>query len=461
MEQTLKQYINSDTIVAIATPRGVGGIAVIRVSGKDAVKITNSVWRGVNLESVDSHTAHLGYIIDSENRIIDQVVATIFRAPKSYTGENVVEISCHGSLWIQKELINELVRRGCRPANGGEFSQRAFINGRMDLTKAEAVADLIASSSRAAHRIAMSQMRGDFSNKLSTLRQQLLNFVSLIELELDFSEEEVEFADRQQLISLACDVKTTVDNLANSFSIGTSIKDGIPVAIAGVTNVGKSTLLNRLLHEDKAIVSDIHGTTRDVVEDTIEIEGILFRFIDTAGLRKTDDIVENLGIERTEKKIKDASLILWLIDPTADLPHQISHLMRIKDGIAEQQKIIVLVNKSDISHIDNNQLKDYETINISAKTGDGMKSLEAFLSKTYAEETEKHDVIITNARHYQVLIKASETIARAIDGLNYGLPGDLVSQDIRECMHYLAEITGDISTDDLLGNIFANFCIGK
>lgn len=461
MEQKMIQNINSDTIVAIATPRGVGGIAVIRVSGNDAIKIVNTAWSGINLEKAKSHTAHLGYIHDSNDRIIDQVVITLFHAPKSYTGENTVEISCHGSVWIQKELINELIRRGCRPASGGEFSQRAFINGRMDLAEAEAVADLIASSSRAAHRIAMSQMRGEFSNKLSTLRQQLLNFVSLIELELDFSEEEVEFADRQQLILLAEDVKETVDNLAQSFSIGSSIKDGIPVAIAGVTNVGKSTLLNRLLHEDKAIVSDIHGTTRDVVEDTIEIDGILFRFIDTAGLRKTDDIVENLGIERTEKKIRDASLILWVIDPTADLQHQISHLMRTKQEITEQQKIVVLINKSDISDIDHNYLKDYEIINISAKTGDGMKSLETFLSKTYAEETEKHDVIITNARHYQALIKASETIARAIDGLNYGLPGDLVSQDIRECMHYLGEITGDISTDDLLGNIFANFCIGK
>lgn len=450
-----------DTIVAVSTPHGIGGIAVLRISGSKAIEIVNSAWQGKSLIDAKSHTAHLGYIVDAEGNAIDQVVATIFRNPKSFTGEDTVEIACHGSLWIQKELMNELIRRGCRPARGGEFSQRAFINGKLDLAEAEGVADLIASSSRAAHRVAMSQMRGDFSDKLSSLRQQLLEFVSLLELELDFSEEDVEFADRSRLINLAADVKDTVDNLADSFSIGATLKDGIPVAIAGVTNVGKSTLLNRLLHEEKAIVSNIHGTTRDFVEDTIEIKGILFRFIDTAGLRETSDIVENLGIERAEKKIKDAALILWVIDPTAELQPQIDRLHTASTDLHNEQRILVVVNKSDATRIDLSLLNDFEVIEISAKTGYGIKELETRLTETYAHETEKHDIIITNARHYQALLKASETMGRAIDGLNNGLPGDLVSQDIRECMHYLGEITGDISTDDLLGNIFANFCIGK
>lgn len=450
-----------DTIVAISTPHGIGGIAVLRISGNKAIEIVNSAWQGKSLIDAKSHTAHLGYIVDAEGNAIDQVVATIFRNPKSFTGEDTVEIACHGSLWIQKELMNELIRRGCRPARGGEFSQRAFINGKLDLAEAEGVADLIASSSRAAHRVAMSQMRGDFSDKLSSLRQQLLEFVSLIELELDFSEEDVEFADRSRLINLAADVKDTVDNLADSFSIGATLKDGIPVAIAGVTNVGKSTLLNRLLHEEKAIVSNIHGTTRDFVEDTIEIKGILFRFIDTAGLRETSDIVENLGIERAEKKIKNAALILWVIDPTAELQPQIYRLHTASTDLHDEQRILVVVNKSDATRIDLSLLNDFEVIEISAKTGYGIKELETRLTETYTHETEKHDIIITNARHYQALLKASETMGRAIDGLNNGLPGDLVSQDIRECMHYLGEITGDISTDDLLGNIFAHFCIGK
>lgn len=450
-----------DTIVAISTPHGIGGIAVLRISGNKAIEIVNSAWQGKSLIDAKSHTAHLGYIVDAEGNAIDQVVATIFRNPKSFTGEDTVEIACHGSLWIQKELMNELIRRGCRPARGGEFSQRAFINGKLDLAEAEGVADLIASSSQAAHRVAMSQMRGDFSDKLSSLRQQLLEFVSLIELELDFSEEDVEFADRSRLINLAADVKDTVDNLADSFSIGATLKDGIPVAIAGVTNVGKSTLLNRLLHEEKAIVSNIHGTTRDFVEDTIEIKGILFRFIDTAGLRETSDIVENLGIERAEKKIKNAALILWVIDPTAELQPQIYRLHTASTDLHDEQRILVVVNKSDATRIDLSLLNDFEVIEISAKTGYGIKELETRLTETYTHETEKHDIIITNARHYQALLKASETMGRAIDGLNNGLPGDLVSQDIRECMHYLGEITGDISTDDLLGNIFAHFCIGK
>lgn len=454
--------ITQDTIVAVSTPHGMGGIAVIRISGNNAIDIVNTTWKGINLKKVKSHSAHLGYIIDSEGNPIDQVVATIFRAPKSFTGEDVVEISCHGSVWIQRALVNEFVKHGCRPATGGEFSQRAFLNGKVDLAEAEGIADLIASSSQAAHRIAMSQMRGDFSEKLSQLRQQLLDFVSLIELELDFSEEEVEFADRSQLKELATNVKNMVDNLANSFAIGTSLKDGIPVAIAGVTNVGKSTLLNRLLHEEKAIVSDVHGTTRDFVEDTIEIGGILFRFIDTAGLRNTSDAVESIGIKRAEKKIKEASLLLWIIDPTADMNPQLERLNKAKQDLDTDQRIVVIINKCDIASADISTLiSDYKVVKISAKTGLGIEDLEHELTAIFEVETEKHDIIVTNARHYKALTNASQTLQRVLFGLQSELPGDLVAQDIRETMIHLGEITGEITTDDLLGNIFANFCIGK
>ena len=451
----------NDTIAAIATAPGMGGIAVIRVSGKDAVAIVSTIWKGKDLTTLISHTAHLGHIVSDTGDIIDQVVVTLYRAPRSFTGEDVVEIAAHGSTWIQNEIINELVRHGCRPARGGEFSQRAFLNGKVDLAEAEGIADLIASSSRAAHRIAMSQMKGEFSSKLSTLRGQLLNFVSLLELELDFSEEEVEFADRTQLISLATEIKTIVDNLADSFSIGASIKEGIPIAIAGVTNVGKSTLLNRLLRDDKAIVSDVHGTTRDFVEDTMQINGILFRFIDTAGLRDTDDIVENIGIQRAEKKIKDASLILWVIDPTSDIAPQLERLNAADSQLSEHQQLIVIVNKADVATLDHSLLARHDVIHLSAKTGQGITDLESKLTDIFRTQTDRHDIIVTNARHYQALLSASEALSRALDALNINLPGDLVSQDIRQAMYHLGEITGEISTDDLLGNIFANFCIGK
>ena len=451
----------NDTIAAIATSPGMGGIAVIRVSGKDAVAIVNSIWKGKDLTTLTSHTAHLGHIVSDTGDIIDQVVVTLYRAPRSFTGEDVVEIAAHGSTWIQNEIMNELVRHGCRPARGGEFSQRAFLKGKVDLAEAEGIADLIASSSRAAHRIAMSQMKGEFSSKLSTLRGQLLNFVSLLELELDFSEEEVEFADRSQLISLATEIKTIVDNLADSFSIGASIKEGIPIAIAGVTNVGKSTLLNRLLRDDKAIVSDVHGTTRDFVEDTMQINGILFRFIDTAGLRDTDDIVENIGIQRAEKKIKDASLILWVIDPTSDIAPQLERLNAADSQLSEHQQLIVIVNKADVATLDHSLLARHDVIHLSAKTGQGITDLESKLTDIFRTQTDRHDIIVTNARHYQALLSASEALSRALDALNINLPGDLVSQDIRQAMYHLGEITGEISTDDLLGNIFANFCIGK
>lgn len=457
MEQT--KLTQHDTIVAVSTPNGSGGIAVIRVSGKDAIEIVNSAWKGKNLLAVDSHTAHLGRIVNIDNEIIDEVVATVFRSPNSFTGENTIEISCHGSKWIQRELVNELIRRGCRSALGGEFSQRAFINGKIDLAEAEGIADLIASSSRAAHRIAISQMKGDFSKKLLELRQQLLNFVSLIELELDFSEEDVEFADRTHLTDLAQEIKSMLDSLTRSFSIGSVIKSGIPIALVGATNVGKSTLLNRLLNEDKAIVSDVHGTTRDVIEDTIEIEGILFRIIDTAGLRETADIVENLGIERTRNKISNASLILWIIDPTNNPEEQIRQMNQYRGKLLSDQRLITVINKSD-TLTNSHDLLD-EAVTISAKTGDGIEKLITAITSGYTSKVSEHDIIITNARHYDALLHASESIERAIQGLQSGISGDFVSQDIRETMHYLGEITGTISTDDLLGNIFANFCIGK
>ncbi len=457
MEQI--KLTQQDTIVAVSTPNGSGGIAVIRVSGKDAIEIVNSAWKGKNLIAVGSHTAHLGRIVNIDNEIIDEVVATVFRSPNSFTGENTIEISCHGSQWIQRELVNELVRRGCRPALGGEFSQRAFINGKIDLAEAEGIADLIASSSRAAHRIAISQMKGDFSKKLSGLRQQLLNFVSLIELELDFAEEDVEFADRTHLTDLAQKIKSILDSLARSFSIGSAIKSGIPIALVGATNVGKSTLLNRLLNEDKAIVSNVHGTTRDVIEDTIEIEGILFRIIDTAGLRETADIVENLGIERTRNKISNASLILWIIDPTNNPEEQIRQMNQYRDKLSCDQRLITVINKSDT--LTNSYGLIDEAITISAKTGNGIEKLITAITSGYTSKVSEHDIIITNARHYNALIHASESIERAIQGLQSGISGDFISQDIRETMHYLGEITGTISTDDLLGNIFANFCIGK
>ncbi|MEF9924796.1 MAG: tRNA uridine-5-carboxymethylaminomethyl(34) synthesis GTPase MnmE, partial [Muribaculaceae bacterium] len=309
----------NDTICAVSTAPGIGGIAVVRVSGNNAIDVVMKSWLGINLENVPSHTAHFGRIIDKNAEILDEVVIVVFRAPNTFTGEDIVEISCHGSLWVQQQLLNLLIQNGCRIATGGEFTQRAFLNGKIDLSQAEAIADVIASSSRASHRIAINQMRGGFSRELSLLREQLLEFVSLIELELDFSEEEVEFADRVRLTSLAQNINDVISRLANSFSVGNAIKNGVPVAIVGETNVGKSTLLNHLLHEDRALVSNIHGTTRDVIEDTITIQGTLFRFIDTAGIRDTTDEIENMGIERTFKKLDEANIAMWVIDGNAPL----------------------------------------------------------------------------------------------------------------------------------------------
>lgn len=461
-----------DTICAISTAPGVGGIAVIRVSGKQATECVGQCWEGASIVSMASHTAHLGRITDSDGSILDEVVLTIFRGPRSFTGEDVIEIACHGSTWIQQQIINMLIKCGCRQAEGGEFTRRAFSNGRMDLSQAEAVADLIASSSRASHRIALNQMRGAFSRELSALREKLLEFVSLIELELDFTEEDVEFADRTKLLDLASHIKDTVDSLANSFSMGNAIKNGIPCAIVGETNAGKSTLLNHLLRDDRALVSDIHGTTRDVIEDTITIGGTLFRFIDTAGIRETDDTIESMGIERTFKKLNEAQLVLWVIDANSDQDKIQELSERILEDTADKS-LIAIINKIDtLSEEKRHEAESFlqkiigtrgTVACISAKNNLGLDSLEQMLVKQAAlpETGDTNQVIVTNARHYGALLHASEAITRAIDGLSIGISGDFVSQDIRECMHYLGEITGEISTDDLLGNIFANFCIGK
>lgn len=471
MEQILMDRGQDDTICAISTAYGTGGIAVIRVSGKDTLDIVAKIWCGAELQTIKSHTAHLGRIIDKDGELLDEVVLTVFRGPNSFTGEDVIEIACHGSLWIQQQLVNLLIVNGCRIAQGGEFTQRAFLNGKMDLSQAEAIVDLIASSSRASHRIALNQMRGGFSKELSNLRRQLLDFVALMELELDFSEEEVEFADRGRLILLAENINKVISRLADSFSVGNAVKNGIPVAIVGNTNAGKSTLLNTLLHDEKAIVSDIHGTTRDVIEDTIIINGIMFRFIDTAGIRETHDEIESMGIERTFNKINEASIVLWMIDGTT-FPASIKDMGSNILSRTEGKSLIAVVNKTDMLtpeqvEIIRVALDDILSgispiLFISAKEQLNIRVLEQLLIKeAHLPEHQSRDVIVTNARHYEALVKARESIQRAINGLQAGISGDFVSQDIRECMHYLGEITGEITTIDILSTIFSKFCIGK
>lgn len=457
---------SNDTICAISTPPGVGGIAVVRVSGPEATTICDRLWSGKPLSEARSHTAHFGVVSDSEGRRLDEAVATVFRAPRSFTGEDTVEISVHGSVYIQREVVDALCEAGARLAEAGEFTRRAFASGRFDLAQAEAVADIIAADSRASHRLAVSQMRGDFSKKLNGLRDSLLELVSLLELELDFSEEDVEFASRVKLKTLACEIHETVSRLAKSFKTGDAIKRGVSVAIVGETNAGKSTLLNRLLHDDRAIVSDVHGTTRDIIEDTVDIEGVCFRFIDTAGIRETDDTVETLGIERTLKKLASARIVLWVVD--ACRPETISQTAaEVLGRVGEESETVVVVNKCDVADPtaacdELGKLGLEQWIEISADTGEGVDRLEALLVKlSGASDISVSDVIVTNARHYRSLVEAEASIARAIDGLDSGLSGDFVAQDLRETLHHLSTITGTITTTDILANIFSKFCIGK
>jgi tRNA modification GTPase len=460
---------NDDTIVALATAGGTGAIACIRVSGRESVEIVSRVFvvKKGRFEESASGRMRMGNIM-SGNELIDEALAVIFRAPNSYTGENVVEINCHGSQYIVRKILSLLVENGCRQANAGEYTQRAFLNGKMDLSQAEAVADLIASSSASAHRVAMNQMRGGFSNKLKELRTELLDFVSLIELELDFSEEDVVFADRNKLSGLVTHISETIDKLVESFEAGNAIKNGVPVTIAGETNTGKSTLLNLLLHDEKAIVSEIHGTTRDAIEDCISIGGILFRFIDTAGIRETQDAVETIGIERTFRKIKEASIALWIVDVRSENSH-IEEVAKIILPLTADKKLILVFNKLDRAEPDDIVRKEHlltdlipDRLFISARHKTNIDRLEnALVEAANFPETGSQDVIVTNIRHFEALKNARQAIQRVENGLADNIPTDLLSQDIRDCMRFLGEITGEISTDEVLGNIFGKFCIGK
>ena len=463
--------VENSVICAISTPQGNGAIAVIRLSGNECIALCDSVFNSPseNKKLIDqpANTIHFGTIIDND-KIIDEVVVSIFKGPHSYTGEDVVEISCHGSVYIQQQILQLLIKKGAQLAKPGEFTMRAFLNGKMDLSQAEAVADLIASSSAASHKVAVKQMRGGFSSEIANLRDRLLNFISLLELELDFSEEDVEFADRKQLNDLLNNIQNLIQKLLKSFDLGNVIKNGVPVAIVGHTNVGKSTLLNRILNEEKAIVSDIAGTTRDVIEDVINIEGVSFRFIDTAGIRETSDTIESIGVERTYDRISKASIVLLLVDATEGLDEMIKAVKTVKNKIGDgDKKLIVVINKIDKAKneffdIQNLLNKQDVIMKISAKTGENIDQLvNELLSFVNLSALNQNEVIVTNVRHYEALQKASVALQRAINGLESGITGDFLAQDIRETLHYLGEITGEITTDEVLGNIFKNFCIGK
>ena len=462
----------NDTIVALATPSGAGAIAVIRLSGEKAITIASEIFHSISnkqLKKQKSHTVHLGHIKDG-NRVIDEVLATIFKNPHSYTGEDVIEMSCHGSPFIQQEIIQLCLRTGARMATAGEFTLRAFLNGKMDLSQAEAVADLIASDSEASHQLAIQQMRGGFSTEISRLREELLNFASLIELELDFAEEDVEFANRDDFQKLISKISLVLKRLIDSFATGNVLKNGIPVAIVGEPNVGKSTLLNALLNEERAIVSDIAGTTRDTIEDELNIGGIGFRFIDTAGIRDTTDTIEGLGIKKTFEKIEQAQVVLYLID-SYQFEETINKLNLLKIEISKiqnkypQKALVVIGNKVDKISEETRTKMHAEISNlhlISAKSGQGVEELKTtLLNFVNTGALRNNETIVTNTRHYDALLKALEEINKVQEGIDIGLSGDLMAIDIRQALYYFGEITGEITNDDLLGNIFANFCIGK
>ncbi|WP_299129245.1 tRNA uridine-5-carboxymethylaminomethyl(34) synthesis GTPase MnmE [uncultured Winogradskyella sp.] len=477
--------MHNDTIVALATPSGSGAIAVIRLSGNEAIAIVSQVFRSVSnkiLEDQATHTIHLGHIIEGA-KTLDEVLVSVFKNPNSYTGENVVEISCHGSQYIQQEIIQLFLRTGCRMATAGEFTLRAFLNGKLDLSQAEAVADLISSDNEASHQIAMQQMRGGFSSEITKLREELLNFASLIELELDFAEEDVEFADRTQFKQLIERINFVLKRLIDSFAVGNVIKNGIPVAIVGEPNVGKSTLLNALLNEERAIVSDIAGTTRDTIEDEISIGGIGFRFIDTAGIRDTADVVESMGIKKTFEKIDQSQVVIYLFE-AAVMANESEKSTAMQIEIEKirnkypQKPLVVVANKID--QLSKEELKNLSVtfsavqkpleselakshfLKLSAKTGKGIEELtSALLNLINTGALRNNETIVTNSRHYDALLKAFEEIQKVQYGLQTGLSGDLLAIDIRQALYHFGEITGEITNDDLLGNIFANFCIGK
>ncbi|MFK7115626.1 tRNA uridine-5-carboxymethylaminomethyl(34) synthesis GTPase MnmE [Flavobacterium oreochromis] len=468
--------IPNDTIVALATPSGAGAVALIRISGKEAINIANQSFKSIknkDLTKQKSHTLHLGHIVDGE-KILDQVLVSIFKGPHSYTGENTIEISCHGSTFIQQQIIQLFLRKGCRIAQAGEFTLRSFLNGKMDLSQAEAVADLIASDNEASHQIAMQQMRGGFSNELAKLREELLNFASLIELELDFAEEDVEFADRTQFVELLNRIEFVLKRLIDSFAVGNVIKNGIPVAIVGEPNVGKSTLLNALLNEERAIVSDIAGTTRDTIEDELVINGIGFRFIDTAGIRETKDAVESIGIQKTFEKIEQAQVVLLLVDGSKLIVDGSSPIKIEIEKIKNKyplKPLVIIINKKDIISTEmitqfqeelttNNQQPT--TLFLSAKNKEGIEELKnTLLSFVNTGALRNNETIVTNTRHYDSLLKALEEIQKVQWGMQQGLSSDLMAIDIKQALYYFGEITGEVTNDELLGNIFANFCIGK
>ncbi len=454
---------NSDTICALSTANGIGAIAVIRVSGEKAFEIVSSIF-SKDLNQVGTHTAHFGRIRNGEE-IIDEVLLTVLFGGKSFTGEPTVEIACHGSTYIQQQILQILIAKGCRTAQPGEFTMRAFMNGKMDLSQAEAVADLISSQSKRAHQVAMNQLRGSFSSELRELREKLIHFASLVELELDFAEEDVEFADRTELKALVKEVLTYIQKLIRSFDLGNALKNGVPVAIVGAPNTGKSTLLNQLLGEERAIVSDIAGTTRDVIEETLNIDGILFRLIDTAGIREglsdsDSDKIEAIGIERSKQKIQQAQLVLVLADVTREDVQEVARWASEIQANNPDKHVLLVLNKTDVQHV--TLIENVPSLSLSALTGAGISELSTWMVAQITQGVDiQQEVIVTNARHVEELQKTATALRAASEGLENGTTGDFIAMDIRQGMYHLGNITGDISTDDLLGNIFSKFCIGK